>query len=250
MYHAEKERKRYVREPRWAGIRGGMARVSDTGEPRETPGTTTESEYPVGRRSSRRGRRLDRSLDLVISKATLELLSECGYDHVTMDMVASRAGTAKTTLYRRWPSKATLVAAALSSANWDRPCPDTGSLRRDLDELLAATHSPAVDEFMANVTAGLMTAIRHDTELAAAFRKQFVLPRQQLLRQVLERAATRGEIPAGRDLGLLAEVIPALMQSQAFNTCGPPGGDYLRRIIAEVVYPLAIAPIPESPSEV
>ena len=47
------------------------------------------------------------------------MLREGGYGALTVDAVAERAGVAKTTLYRRWPSKSTLVAAALAPADAD-----------------------------------------------------------------------------------------------------------------------------------
>ncbi|HVM67477.1 MAG TPA: helix-turn-helix domain-containing protein, partial [Acidimicrobiales bacterium] len=44
--------------------------------------------------------------------ACLAILSERGYDFA-VEEVAERAGVHKTTIYRRWPSKAQLVAATM-----------------------------------------------------------------------------------------------------------------------------------------
>jgi AcrR family transcriptional regulator len=52
------------------------------------------------------GRYLDGSRDLVLREAALALLAEVGYDRLTMDAVAARAGAAKITIYRRWQGKA------------------------------------------------------------------------------------------------------------------------------------------------
>src|SRR6516164_9749444 len=65
---------------------------------------------------------------------TLQVLSETGYDKLTVDQVVARAHASKTTVYRRWPSKAELVRAALAHRTRDEfgiP-PDTGTLRGDL----------------------------------------------------------------------------------------------------------------------
>jgi AcrR family transcriptional regulator len=64
---------------------------------------------------------------------TLDALAESDDDHVTLDAVALRAGRAKTTLYRRWPTKVDLVLAAIQAAG--RPpeaddLPDTGRCAR------------------------------------------------------------------------------------------------------------------------
>lgn len=61
-----------------------------------------------------RGRPRREGADEEILAVTLEMLREAGYGALTVDAVAERAGVAKTTLYRRWPSKSTLVAAAIA----------------------------------------------------------------------------------------------------------------------------------------
>ena len=58
---------------------------------------------------SRPGRKRDASRDVAILQATLSVLAETGYERMTTDMVAARAGASKATMYRRWPSKAELV---------------------------------------------------------------------------------------------------------------------------------------------
>jgi AcrR family transcriptional regulator len=60
-----------------------------------------------------RGRPRREDADDKILAEALAMLREGGYRSVTLDAVAERAGVAKTTLYRRWPSKSALVAAAL-----------------------------------------------------------------------------------------------------------------------------------------
>ena len=62
--------------------------------------------------------RLDRSLDGAILDATLAGVAELGYDRLSMDDIASRAGVGKAAIYRRWPSKAVVVADAI--AHWRR----------------------------------------------------------------------------------------------------------------------------------
>lgn len=60
-----------------------------------------------------RGRPRREGADDQILAVALEMLREHGYGALTLDAVAERAGVAKTTIYRRWPSKSALVAAAL-----------------------------------------------------------------------------------------------------------------------------------------
>jgi AcrR family transcriptional regulator len=55
-------------------------------------------------------------IDSVVFAATLRTVHEQGYTGATMDRIAAAAGVAKTTLYRRWPSKGALVTDCLVDA--------------------------------------------------------------------------------------------------------------------------------------
>ncbi|MGH2910532.1 MAG: helix-turn-helix domain-containing protein, partial [Solirubrobacteraceae bacterium] len=89
---------------------------------------------------SRRGRKRDPERNAVILDATLVVLAEHGYDGMTIDMVAARAGSARATVYRRWPTKAELVLEAVARMSrddvGDDPLPDTGSLRGDMTAMI------------------------------------------------------------------------------------------------------------------
>ncbi len=63
---------------------------------------------------SPRGRPRRAGADEEILTVALELLREKGYRDLNVDEVAERAGVAKTTVYRRWPTKGALVAAAIA----------------------------------------------------------------------------------------------------------------------------------------
>lgn len=77
-----------------------------------------------------RGRPRREGADEEILAVALELLREKGYRELTVDAVAERAGVAKTTVYRRWPTKVVLIGAAL-------PSPDSSDARTLLREAIA-----------------------------------------------------------------------------------------------------------------
>jgi AcrR family transcriptional regulator len=198
------------------------------------------------KRQRPRGRPFDRSRGAAILSATLALLSEVGYDRLTMEMVAVRAKAGKGALYRRWSSKSDLVVAAITSLNEQVECPNTGSLWSDLEQFLAMTEGSNDYAFEANLIGGMAAAACHDPDLAQASRDMFIRPRQEVLMQILSHAVERSEIPAARDLEILAQVVPGLLLLRAVTRGQPPGVDFARQVFMEVLYPLAVSPIPPS----
>jgi AcrR family transcriptional regulator len=194
---------------------------------------------------ARSPRRLDRSLDTAILDATLAGVAEVGYDRLSMDDVASRAGVGKAAIYRRWPSKAVVVADAI--AHWRRRLgpvepPNTGSLRGDIDVLVAATPElNDADSHMIRVVVGVATAAMHNPILAAALDDLVLSTPRQVVRTVLDHALARGEIPAGRDLSLIPDVALGLNVLRVI-TGRPIDRVYVRRVLEDVLLPLAGAP--------
>jgi AcrR family transcriptional regulator len=149
--------------------------------------------------SSKRHRPGGRAAEVVsaIYSATLEILMESGYEGLELPAVAARAGVNRTTVYRRWPSKAELVLdIALLHMKQGVPLPDTGTLLGDLSALLldiqAAIESPLIAGLLqAAVTQG------KDAEIIKRMRIQFWSERFAVSGQLVERAADRGELPLG-----------------------------------------------------
>ncbi len=189
------------------------------------------------------GRKRDVSRDDDLCRAALELLGELGYDRLTIDAVAARAGAGKATVYRRWPGKAELVVDALSRMKAFPDETDTGSLRGDLTALTC--HFGAADDpFQTAVTAGLVSALVHDADLRAAFGEHFLTPRKQMQLAVFERAVARGEIPPQPDFSLLIGVLPAMVFHRMMTTGLAPDADFALTVIDKILLPLAHHPEP------
>src|SRR3954469_20871643 len=73
--------------------------------------------------------------DAILTSA-VALIREVGYDDVTMEAIAQRAGVGKATLYRRWTAKEPLVVEAIGRIVSHVPIPDTGTMRADLRGLM------------------------------------------------------------------------------------------------------------------
>src|SRR5215472_8975212 len=85
-----------------------------------------------------RSRRRGKVLEAAIFKVVLRELAKTGYVNFSIERVAAKAGTSKPVIYRRWPTRAQLVYAALRT---NRPAlssdaPDTGTVRGDVMVIL------------------------------------------------------------------------------------------------------------------
>jgi AcrR family transcriptional regulator len=175
-----------------------------------------------------------------ILRATVEVLTELGYDRLTMDAVAAAAKASKATLYRRWSGKAELVVDSVA-----RGCPmpadvDTGTLRGDLI-MLSCGDGGLTDDVPMSVVAGLLTALHRDSALQRAFQERFLAPRQGLVDTIYRRAADRGEIPADADVELLAQALPAIVVHRSFVLGIPADPEFVERVIDHVILPAARA---------
>jgi AcrR family transcriptional regulator len=193
------------------------------------------------------GRSLDASRDVEIRAAVLELLAEVGYDQLTMEAVASRARAGKGTIYRRWPSKADLVVDAINDLKPPpAELPDTGTLPGDIRALFDGVALSGPDDAFPCI-AGLAAPLVRDRELAAAFREHFVAPRVERLKVILDRAVDRGEIAPHPDADLLCAVFPAFMLHRTVIIGEPPDPAFVRRIVEDVLIPLAMSTHPPTP---
>ncbi len=185
----------------------------------------------------RPGRRRDGAKDDVILQAARELLTERGYDGMTMDAVAERAGAGKATVYRRWPSKVQLTVDSLlcSKQVTIDELPDTGSLREDLLTIFTMAGRMKNDDLMS----GLLTAVRDEPEVRSVFHEQFVAGRVRLVREVLERARLRGETAPGADLDMVAAVAPAMVHYRKVVAHRPMDAEFAERLVDTVILPLA-----------
>lgn len=173
-----------------------------------------------------------------ILDATLQVLTDTGYDRLTMDSVASAARASKATLYRRWSTKASLVIDALLSQKAPMTASDTGDLREDLTRTFCG-HGGLTDPHQVAVFASVMTAVSRDTEFAEAFRRDVIGPKAAVVVQIFERARARGEIGPDVDIALLAPTLPAVVLHRVFLMGEQPTPDLVARVVDEIILPAA-----------
>lgn len=140
-------------------------------------------------------RRRGAELEGALLDAAWQELQAAGYQALTIDAVAARAGTSKPVLYRRWPTKAELVLAAMRHAGLfeGRAVPDTGTLRGDVLAALRNFNDSRADFITA---IGLYLAnIASDSGLSPAdLRTRLLGDRTETMPVLLDRAVQRGEL--------------------------------------------------------
>jgi AcrR family transcriptional regulator len=174
----------------------------------------TDVEQPVRRG---RGRPRDPKTDERIIEAASELLRQRGFERMTVDDVAARAGVGKATVYRRWPSKDDLAVAAMERLySVEMPQPDTGSIRGDLAEsyraVLTFVGSP---EGAAYLKMSIAESVR-DERIAALYRTATERAEDQA-RQMYVRAVERGEIRDDVDLDCCVQWLGGLIAVRAIT---------------------------------
>ena len=173
-----------------------------------------------------------------ILEATLAILTEVGYDRLTMDAVAARAKASKATLYRRWSTKANLVIDALHHEKEPHELPDTGTLRGDLQAAFCGLGGLNDPEAVARFSA-VITAITRDPEFAEAFRRDVITPKLDASKPIWERAKARGEIRPDIDLELLEPALAGIVLHRVFVMGQLPDEDLITRVIDQIILPAA-----------
>src|SRR3954464_6055011 len=142
-----------------------------------------------------------------ILEAALETLEISGFTCSTTDSIAERAGASKATIYRWWPSKASLLAEALREAvAHEVPFPETGDLAIDI-ELQLQNFIALLNGRLGRALKAFVGAAQSDPEVAAAFLEEWVKPRRKEARTVLERYQTQGQIDPEVDLDLVLDLL-------------------------------------------
>ena len=154
-----------------------------------------------------RGRPRREGADAEITTAALELLRDRGYAELTVDAVAERVGVAKTTVYRRWPSKGMLVATTIAPLCAPPPGDDVTETLRHLIILLNGEHGVTIASLIA------------DGEAAPV-----IDPWLQRLRDVAD----------GGDAAFRADLLTGAIWTRLLVTREPLTDDLAERIVAAV----------------
>jgi AcrR family transcriptional regulator len=197
---------------------------------------------PRPRRGAVRRRRRGTALEQAVLRAAIDELLAAGYAGLTMDRVAERAGTNKSAIYRRWPSRAALAVAAYQQmAGGDQALPDTGTLRDDALELLRRANrvwsSP-----IGSVQRSLLAGVADDPQLLELIQERANDAGSALWLTVLGRAVARGEVRPQALHPRVATVAVVLLRNEYVTRGISTAPDHvLVEIVDEVYVPLVRA---------
>jgi AcrR family transcriptional regulator len=175
-----------------------------------------------------------------VLEVTLEELARHGYHRLSIPEVADRAGFNKTSVYRRWPTKEALVAAALEGAlGHDAPLPDTGALTSDMQAFVQG----AVAWADSPVGRGVMKTLLADGSEPEVRSLLDGLLRRRASGPVLlfRRARERGELHPDADVPMALSVIAGAISHRLFVEDARASPAWVKRLVTLVARGLTAA---------
>jgi AcrR family transcriptional regulator len=165
-----------------------------------------------------------------VLEVTIAHLAEKGYAGLSVPDVALEAGVHKTSVYRRFETKAALVEAALGRAMGHDVVPvDTGSLRGDMLQVargaLAFVGSPSGRAVVRTLLAD------GDAEVRALAAAVLASQQQDAPRLVIARGIARGELAADVDVAMIFRVIAGTLLHRLLLEEGPVDDAFLEGLV-------------------
>ena len=177
---------------------------------------TVQDEPPPKRPTVGRGPKV-RSAVLA---ATVRELAERGYAALSIEEVARRAGVNKTTVYRRWGDRQSLVAEAITDQLAAVTIPETGDIHADLRAWalsLIETLTHPVGQAMIST---MLIGAAHLPEVADV-KRRFFEDRMRRAEPMITRAIHRGDLPADTDPAQLIKTLIAPIYLRLLVTSEP-----------------------------
>jgi AcrR family transcriptional regulator len=199
--------------------------------------------------TGRRGRPRDNAVDERVLDVAWDLLLSGGYAGLNVDEVAERAAVAKTTLYRRWPTKDHLAIAVVTRRIPFAMVPDTGDLCRDLTEFavnMAASlqqyrTAGGSDGVSAGLAGELVAAASRHPDIGDLIRTLHAR-RHAMALERLQRAGEREGLRTDIDHAIMIDQISGPIYYRALVTGAANDRSYAERLVRAVLDSALTAP--------
>lgn len=183
--------------------------------------------------NKRPGGRSARVREAVLRAALLEL-SESGWDSLSVERIAERSGTHKTTIYRRWGSADRVALEALLDRGSESiPVPDTGDVRLDLFALgrsIAASLSEPIGRSVAAAAIGAS-----DSSSIRTIADEFWSERFEQAGSIVRRAVESGQLSGETEPGFLIEQLAARIWFRVMVSRLPVTDTWLSELVDSVL---------------
>jgi AcrR family transcriptional regulator len=175
-----------------------------------------------------------------IVRAALELCREVGYNKLSIEGIAARAGVGKNTIYRWWPSKAAvLLDGLLSAMTVDASFPDTGDMAADFKTQMTAANSAIARPDTGPHYLALIGEAQQDPELARALWDRLISPLSAAAAQRIQLAQRQGQIRPDLDPDLVIELLYGPTYYRRLIRRRPVDEDHIHTIVDTVLAGLA-----------
>lgn len=182
-----------------------------------------------------RGRPRDAGVEGRVLQAAMAEMRARGYDGMSIDRVAERAGVAKTTLYRRWPTKAELVIAMIAELRSAVPFEPSGDSRRDLTALVSGV-ATTLNALPATLVADLAAAAAREPRVGETVRALWG-ERHAAVTAVLAQAQADGLVPGHASSAVLVDQLVGPLYYRLLVTGEPITTDYVRELVLSTLGP-------------
>jgi AcrR family transcriptional regulator len=189
------------------------------------------------------GRPREAHIDEAVLSATVALLSEMSYARLSVELVARKARVGKAAVYRRWPSKAALVADAVGRFAPIPQFPEDGDLAENTRAGLVGFALAMMGSGYAHVVYSLLGEARNEPELARMLAESYMGPRKvipEALRRCMDAGVIRDDISRAAAQSLL---LGPLLHGWALTGI-PPDQDFIDEVVTTAWAALQARPHP------
>lgn len=180
--------------------------------------------------------RIQRTREAVLP-AALAVLADRGFASFTMEGVAEASGVSKSTIYRHWPTRLTLLRDALEELNRQPDVkPERGPARAKVERLLEHLAAALSDSVLAACIPALVEAAEHHREVAE-FLHEYGARRRSTLTAVLRKGIGEGELPSHLDPELAALALSGPIFYRRLMTADPLPASEIPRLVQQVLGP-------------
>jgi AcrR family transcriptional regulator len=193
--------------------------------------TTDPTPAPKGRAPHRR----DENARIAVLHAADDLLVERGFGGVTVEGIAARAGVAKQTIYRWWPSKVDILLDTLiDDASGRLAIPDAASAVESARQYLRNLARFLSKDPAGKVLLALIGEAQHDQAMAGIFHQRYLDPQRQREREMLQRGVASGELAADLDVEAALDALVGPVFYRALTGAQIPRS-FIDRLIADAL---------------